>query len=149
MAEFVGAIDQGTTSTRFMIFDHSGNEVSKHQLEHEQIMPRPGWVEHNPVEIWERSTSVLQTAAEWTSTLINLNPDNAEANLQTLRDGTVGQLNAPVFPQASQLGSRNDSDRMDVEEQESLLMSSSALTQRPGRCPRRAGIGRQQRLLAL
>ncbi|MGB3354049.1 glycerol kinase GlpK [Mycolicibacterium hippocampi] len=62
MPEFVGAIDQGTTSTRFMIFDHAGNEVSKHQLEHEQIMPRPGWVEHNPVEIWERSTSVLQTA---------------------------------------------------------------------------------------
>ena len=62
MAEFVGAIDQGTTSTRFMIFDHAGNEVSKHQLEHEQIMPRPGWVEHNPVEIWERSSSVMQTA---------------------------------------------------------------------------------------
>ncbi|MET0453191.1 MAG: glycerol kinase GlpK [Mycobacterium sp.] len=62
MAEFVGAIDQGTTSTRFMIFDHSGNEVSKHQLEHEQIMPRPGWVEHNPVEIWERSNSAMQTA---------------------------------------------------------------------------------------
>ena len=62
MAEFVGAIDQGTTSTRFMIFDHAGNEVSKHQLEHEQIMPRPGWVEHNPVEIWERSSSVVQTA---------------------------------------------------------------------------------------
>jgi glycerol kinase len=61
MAEFVGAIDQGTTSTRFMIFDHAGNEVSKHQLEHEQIMPRPGWVEHNPVEIWERSSSVVQT----------------------------------------------------------------------------------------
>jgi glycerol kinase len=51
MTEFVGAIDQGTTSTRFMIFDHAGNEVSKHQLEHAQIMPRPGWVEHNPVEI--------------------------------------------------------------------------------------------------
>ncbi|MFH5207614.1 glycerol kinase GlpK [Antrihabitans spumae] len=62
MADYVGAIDQGTTSTRFMIFDHAGNEVSKHQLEHEQIMPRPGWVEHNPVEIWERSTSVVQTA---------------------------------------------------------------------------------------
>jgi glycerol kinase len=62
MADFVGAIDQGTTSTRFMIFDHAGNEVSKHQLEHEQIMPRPGWVEHNPVEIWERSSSVVQTA---------------------------------------------------------------------------------------
>ncbi len=62
MPDFVGAIDQGTTSTRFMIFDHAGNEVSKHQLEHEQIMPRPGWVEHNPVEIWERSSSVVQTA---------------------------------------------------------------------------------------
>jgi glycerol kinase len=62
MTEFVGAIDQGTTSTRFMIFDHSGNEVSKHQLPHDQIMPRPGWVEHNPVEIWERSNSAVQTA---------------------------------------------------------------------------------------
>ncbi|AKS31475.1 glycerol kinase GlpK [Mycolicibacterium goodii] len=62
MADFVGAIDQGTTSTRFMIFDHAGNEVARHQLEHEQILPRPGWVEHNPVEIWERSSSSLQSA---------------------------------------------------------------------------------------
>src|SRR5689334_14267874 len=62
MADFVGAVDQGTTSTRFMIFDHSGNEVAKHQLEHEQILPRAGWVEHDPVEIWERTTSVVQTA---------------------------------------------------------------------------------------
>jgi glycerol kinase len=44
MADFVGAVDQGTTSTRFMIFDHSGNEVGKHQLEHEQILPQAGWV---------------------------------------------------------------------------------------------------------
>ena len=62
MADFVGAVDQGTTSTRFMIFDHSGNEVAKHQLEHEQILPQAGWVEHNPVEIWERTASVIQTA---------------------------------------------------------------------------------------
>jgi glycerol kinase len=62
MADFVGAVDQGTTSTRFMIFDHSGNEVGRHQLEHEQIMPKPGWVEHNPVEIWDRTASVIQTA---------------------------------------------------------------------------------------
>ncbi len=62
MADFVGAIDQGTTSSRFMIFDHEGNERGKHQLEHEQILPRAGWVEHNPVEIWERSSAVLQTA---------------------------------------------------------------------------------------
>src|SRR3954454_23170229 len=62
MADFVGAIDQGTTSTSFMIFDHSGNVRGKHQLEHEQILPQAGWVEHNPVEIWERSSAVLQTA---------------------------------------------------------------------------------------
>jgi glycerol kinase len=61
MPDFVGAIDQGTTSSRFMIFDHSGNEVGKHQLEHEQILPRAGWVEHNPVEIWERVAAVVQT----------------------------------------------------------------------------------------
>ncbi|ODT99198.1 MAG: glycerol kinase [Pseudonocardia sp. SCN 72-86] len=62
MADYVGAIDQGTTSTRFMIFDHSGNEVGRHQLEHEQILPQAGWVEHNPVEIWERTSAVLQSA---------------------------------------------------------------------------------------
>src|SRR5947209_4035207 len=62
MPDFVGAVDQGTTSTRFMIFDHGGNEVAKHQLEHEQILPGAGWVEHNPVEIWERTSSVVQTA---------------------------------------------------------------------------------------
>ncbi|WP_029138520.1 glycerol kinase GlpK [Nakamurella lactea] len=62
MAEFVGAIDQGTTSTRFMIFDHDGRSVGKHQLEHQQILPRAGWVEHNPVEIWERTSAVVQTA---------------------------------------------------------------------------------------
>ena len=51
MADFVASIDQGTTSTRCMIFDHSGSEVGRHQLEHEQILPKAGWVEHNPVEI--------------------------------------------------------------------------------------------------
>jgi glycerol kinase len=62
MADFVGALDQGTTSSRFMIFDHAGSERGRHQLEHEQILPRAGWVEHNPVEIWERSSAALQTA---------------------------------------------------------------------------------------
>ena len=61
MADLVGAVDQGTTSTRFMLFDHGGNEVGRHQLEHEQILPRAGWVEHSPVEIWERTRSVIQT----------------------------------------------------------------------------------------
>ena len=59
MADFVGAVDQGTTSTRFMVFDHDGNEVGRHQLEHEQILPRAGWVEHDPLEIWERTKTVV------------------------------------------------------------------------------------------
>jgi glycerol kinase len=62
MAEYVGAIDQGTTSTRFMIFDRSGSVVGRHQLEHEQLLPRAGWVEHDPVEIRERTSTVVQTA---------------------------------------------------------------------------------------
>ena len=64
MADFVGAVDQGTTSTRFMIFDHGGNEVGRHQLEHEQILPQAGWVEHNPIEIWERTVAVVRTAMQ-------------------------------------------------------------------------------------
>ncbi|HEX3958468.1 MAG TPA: glycerol kinase GlpK [Trebonia sp.] len=62
MPDFVGAIDQGTTSTRFMIFDHAGAEVARHQLEHEQILPQAGWVEHDPVEIWERTRTVIAAA---------------------------------------------------------------------------------------
>src|SRR6516164_8858287 len=61
VADFVGAVDQGTTSTRFMVFDHSGAEVARHQLEHTQVLPRPGLVEHNPVEIWERTCAVIKT----------------------------------------------------------------------------------------
>lgn len=62
MADFVGAVDQGTTSTRFMIFDHSGVEVARSQLEHQQHLPQPGWVEHDPVEIWERAASTMASA---------------------------------------------------------------------------------------
>jgi glycerol kinase len=64
VADFVGAVDQGTTSTRFMIFDHGGNEVARHQLEHEQILPQAGWVEHNPAEIWDRTQTVISTAMQ-------------------------------------------------------------------------------------
>ncbi len=64
MAKYVAAVDQGTTSTRFMVFDHAGQVVSVHQLEHEQIYPRPGWVEHNPMEIWERTQQVIKAALE-------------------------------------------------------------------------------------
>ncbi|MPZ88360.1 MAG: glycerol kinase GlpK [Nitriliruptorales bacterium] len=60
MADFVGAIDQGTTSTRFMLFDHGGNVAGLAQLEHEQILPQAGWVEHDPAEIWERTRTVVE-----------------------------------------------------------------------------------------
>lgn len=62
MAKYAAAIDQGTTSTRCMIFDHSGNVICYDQKEHEQIYPRPGWVEHSPDEIWERTQSVIRGA---------------------------------------------------------------------------------------
>ncbi len=62
MADFVAALDQGTTSTRCMIFDHAGTEVARHQLEHDQIMPQSGWVEHDPDEVWERTRTVMKKA---------------------------------------------------------------------------------------
>ncbi|SDH72061.1 glycerol kinase GlpK [Nonomuraea jiangxiensis] len=61
MSDFVGAVDQGTTSTRFMIFDHEGTEIGKYQLEHRQILPRAGWVEHDPAELWAKTGAAIQT----------------------------------------------------------------------------------------
>ena len=62
MADYVLAIDQGTTSTRAMVFDHEGKVVSTGQLEHKQIFPRAGWVEHDPMEIWANTREVIGQA---------------------------------------------------------------------------------------
>ncbi len=62
MPQYIAALDQGTTSTRFMIFDRGGNVIAAAQKEHEQIYPEPGWVEHNPVEIWNRTLEVIEQA---------------------------------------------------------------------------------------
>ena len=64
MTQYIGAIDQGTTSSRFMVFDRSGKIVSCAQEEHQQIYPRPGWVEHDPEEIWQRTASVIAAAMQ-------------------------------------------------------------------------------------
>jgi glycerol kinase len=64
VAGYVAAIDQGTTSTRFIVFNRSGRIVSTAQQEHEQIYPRPGWVEHDPEEIWRRTQAVAKVALE-------------------------------------------------------------------------------------
>ena len=62
MTRYVGAVDQGTTSTRFMVFDHAGREAARHQLEHKQILPQAGWVEHDPVEIYQRTCDAIEGA---------------------------------------------------------------------------------------
>src|SRR5215212_3618822 len=62
MTAYVGAIDQGTTSSRFIVFDEAGAIVSVGQKEHEQIYPKPGWVEHDPREIWRNSQEVIAQA---------------------------------------------------------------------------------------
>jgi glycerol kinase len=64
MAKYIGAIDQGTTSTRFVLFDDVGRIVAIAQKEHEQIYPQPGWVEHNPEEIWQRTVEVIGEALQ-------------------------------------------------------------------------------------
>ncbi len=66
MSQYIAAIDQGTTSSRCMIFNHAGEPIASHQLEHQQIYPQPGWVEHDASEIWvqteEAIHKVLQAA---------------------------------------------------------------------------------------
>jgi glycerol kinase len=85
-ADFVGAVDQGTTSTRFMVFDHDGREVGRHQLEHEQVLPRAGWVEHDPLEIWERTQTVIAS----TLARLRLQPtDLAALGITNQRETTV------------------------------------------------------------
>jgi len=64
LAHYIGAIDQGTTSTRFIVFDRTGRAISIAQKEHEQIYPQPGWVEHNPEEIWRHTREVIAEAME-------------------------------------------------------------------------------------
>jgi glycerol kinase len=62
MAEYAAALDQGTTSSRCMIFDHGGQVAAVEQLEHEQIYPKAGWVEHDPNEVWQRCRQVMDGA---------------------------------------------------------------------------------------
>ena len=82
----VGAIDQGTTSTRFMLFGKSGNVVGMHQMEHKQIFPQPGWVEHDPMEIWNNTKVCIAKTLE----VANLTPaDVASIGITNQRETTV------------------------------------------------------------
>ena len=86
MAEYVGALDQGTTSTRFMIFDRTGQVKGIDQKEHEQIFPKPGWVEHDPAEVWARSQDVIAGALEKTGVAVG---DLAAIGITNQRETTV------------------------------------------------------------
>ncbi len=84
--KYVAAIDQGTTSTRCMLFDHGGNVVALAQKEHQQIYPKPGWVEHDPLEIWACTGDVIRDAL--TKGGINLS-DVAAVGVTNQRETTV------------------------------------------------------------
>ncbi|CAN5322298.1 glycerol kinase GlpK [soil metagenome] len=86
MTDYVGAIDQGTTSTRFMIFDHGGNEVARDQQEFEQILPQSGWVEHDPAAIWESTRTVIGGALDQAGLRAN---DLAAVGITNQRETTV------------------------------------------------------------
>jgi len=62
MGDYIGAVDLGTTSNRFIVFDRQGRIIGLDQKEHEQIFPKPGWVEHDPMEIWDNTCSVIRGA---------------------------------------------------------------------------------------
>ena len=86
MADYLGALDQGTTSTRFIVFDRGGHIVACDQREHEQIYPKPGWVEHDPQEIWNRTQEVIAGALQQKS----LKPsDLAAIGITNQRETTV------------------------------------------------------------
>jgi glycerol kinase len=86
MADYVGALDQGTTSTRFIVFDRSGTPSAWAQKEHQQICPRPGWVEHDAEEIWFRTQQVIAEAMAQ----LNLAPkDLAAIGITNQRETTV------------------------------------------------------------
>src|SRR3954453_19935118 len=86
MTQYVAAIDQGTTSTRCMIFDERGRVRAYDQKEHRQILPKPGWVEHDPHEIWERTQEVVLGALQQG----NLSPsDMAAVGITNQRETTL------------------------------------------------------------
>ena len=86
MTKYIAALDQGTTSTRCIIFNQDGNIISHSQKEHQQIYPRPGWVEHDPLEIWENSLFVIQRALIEARLSV---PDLAGLGITNQRETTV------------------------------------------------------------
>ena len=95
MTEYIAALDQGTTSTRCIIFNQDGNLLSSFQKEHQQIYPHPGWVEHDPLEIWENSLLVIQEALK--GALITVS-DLAGLGITNQRETTVAWSKSTGIP---------------------------------------------------
>src|SRR6202142_438237 len=117
MPKYIAAIDQGTTSTRFMIFDHEGNAIAVDQKEHEQIYPKPGWVEHDPLEIWKRTQEVIAGALKKGG----INPkDIAAIGITNQRETTVvwdKQTGKPVYNAIVWQDTRTDEICKELEKQ--------------------------------
>src|SRR6202142_1444982 len=117
MPKYIAAIDQGTTSTRFMIFDHEGNAIAVDQKEHEQIYPKPGWVEHDPLEIWKRTQEVIAGALNKGG----INPkDIAAIGITNQRETTVvwdKQTGKPVYNAIVWQDTRTDEICNELEKQ--------------------------------
>ena len=86
MTKYIAAIDQGTTSSRCILFDHHGKIISVDQQEHKQIYPKAGWVEHNPIEIWQRVREVIENALIKANARIS---DIAAVGITNQRETTV------------------------------------------------------------
>ena len=86
MTRYVGAIDQGTTSSRFIVFDRAGRIVAMAQREHRQILPQPGWVEHDPEEILTNTRAVIEEALRGASLTT---ADLAAVGITNQRETTV------------------------------------------------------------
>jgi len=91
--KYILAIDQGTTSSRAIIFNHEGQIVSVGQKEHEQIFPRAGWVEHNPIEVWDNVREVVAEALAKAS----LNKDTSVLTWKISYSGLTGPATAAHF----------------------------------------------------
>lgn len=117
---YVGAVDQGTTGTRFIVFDHEGQVVANAYEKHEQIYPEPGWVEHDPMEIWENTKDVIQQALGQAG----VSPDQLEAiGVTNQRETTLlwdADSGRPVH-NAIVWQDRRTTDRVEALEEDDLV----------------------------
>lgn len=117
MSDFIAALDQGTSSTRCLIFNQEGKIVTKAQKEHRQIYPQPGWVEHDPLEIWQNAEATLKSALENQDLAVQ---DLAGLGITNQRETTViwnKNTGKPIYPAIVWQDTRTDTICQRLEEQ--------------------------------